>query len=198
VIGYIAICLVALVWALAVESPKIGRLTWREIKGVTRFLLSGPEPTPYCRACGKELPDPMLREPLGHGAFACEECNDKIELEVGLAYPSWWTEKALPPMENVVAPPETYICAACGDEHPRDHICLVELKKYVKNGPGDEVIDDWFKLPGGGGGSSQLACPEPRMNTVVTREGARLRALRANLEDMSDDDFMEFFKKQIP
>jgi hypothetical protein len=168
------------------------RPTWREIKGVTRFLLSGPEPTPNCRACGKELPDPMLREALGHGAFVCEPCNDEIELEVGLAYPSWWTEKE-PPALNAVPPPTTYNCAGCGNEHPKDHVCLVELKKYVSHPPGDDDLsDDWFRV------RAHVVCPEPRMNVVVTAEGARLRAKTAKLEDMSDDDFMEFFKKQIP
>jgi hypothetical protein len=109
----------------------------------------------------------MLREALGHGAFVCEPCNDEIELEVGLAYPSWWTEKE-PPALNAVPPPTTYNCAGCGNEHPKDHVCLVELKKYVSHPPGDDDLsDDWFRV------RAHVVCPEPRMNVVTTPTGAK-------------------------
>ncbi len=142
------------------------QLTWREIKGVTRFLLTskGMEPDPVCRACGVPLPDPIFRMEIGHGAIVCEKCEDEINAEVGLAYPSWF-ERPLPPEEAArpaIRPPSTYVCAGCGEEHPEDHICMVDLKKYVQEDEGPGFKDDWFR-------DAQLACPNPNMNTVVIK-----------------------------
>lgn len=71
-------------------------MTWREIKGVTRFLLLGPGPTPKCRVCEIDLPDPMLREELGHGAFVCLDCEEEVRLEAGLIRPDWFDQPCPP------------------------------------------------------------------------------------------------------
>jgi len=110
---------------------------WNEVRA-TRILmrLPGVQPRVYCRACGVDLENYSEGFELAYGAVVCEDCNDEIELEVGLAYPDWF-DKALPPEEGRlrIPPPETFTCEYCAVEHPTGHICLTELKKYVVNPP---------------------------------------------------------------
>lgn len=71
--------------------------TSRELRGYPSMrLLGGKVTIPKCRACEKELPDPLDREMMGHGAYACYPCWGKIQLEVGLTKPDWF-DKPLPP-----------------------------------------------------------------------------------------------------
>ena len=143
------------------------QLTWREIKGVTRFLLTskGMEPDPVCRGCGTPLPDPLFRVELGHGAIVCEKCETEINAEVGLNYPSWF-ELPLPDEPKAIPPPSTYPCMVCHEEHALDHICMVELKRYVVEDKGPGSDGDWFR-------EGQLACPNPNMNTVPTMHASK-------------------------
>jgi hypothetical protein len=70
--------------------------SWSEAKSVTKWLFLGPGPTPQCRVCEVDLPDPMLRDELGHGAFVCLDCEEEVRLEAGLIRPDWF-DQPLPP-----------------------------------------------------------------------------------------------------
>jgi hypothetical protein len=132
-----------------------GWITWTEFKGVTRWLLKGPEKVPCCRACEIELPDPMLREPLRYGAFVCLDCADEVEEAAGRLLPEWYT-KPLPPRAREVPIQECpYVCAGCGVQC--DHWCdkcdgaivelaeVLEVKTALDKDRSREMTDSEFK-----------------------------------------------------
>lgn len=122
-------------WDVLVNEPKRGgRLTLREVAGVTKWLMLGPGETPKCRVCEIECPDPMLREDIGYGAVLCMDCEEEVRLEAGLIRPDWF-DQPLPPEG-----PEVPELAAL-------KVALDAKKKAPPRPPGPEfeVEHDWSK-----------------------------------------------------
>jgi ribosomal protein L32 len=189
-------------------------VTFREIKGVTKWLLLGPAPTPECRACGVKLPDQWLRIEVGHGAYICEDCEKDVEKDLQAMLPEWYT-KPLPAekaehhfadcikvegdkpctecteyaLDAVGAPKrDTYVCSSCGETHFIEHICMVELEK-VMDPPGDQ--GDWFEYCLDCGASYPCNCEPcnmgPPERTVVVSGQLAVKEPRMNVVIKSED-----------
>lgn len=102
--------------------------------------------TPRCRQCEVGLADPLFRNAIGHGAYLCDDCNEVIELEVGLRYPDWWNESDKAP-PKAIPPPQHYLCGFCKVEHEEGYICLKDMARYIP------TPDPPFQPVGGNGGT---------------------------------------------
>ena len=148
--------------------------TWLDARsrGLTIFgNMRELPPIPNCRACGEQLPaDPIFQCKLWDGTVVCEPCNDKIELEVGLQYPSWWNQ-SLPAEQEVAqlkAPVPTYVCAGCGFRHEELYICTETMEKFeAKPDPNHTAVGDYLPLSINFRAAGEIACSNPSMNTVV-------------------------------
>jgi hypothetical protein len=133
--------------------------TYRRLRGYPSIRLLGPaEPTPKCRACLKELPDPLDREMMGHGAYACDPCWKEIQLEVGLTKPDWFDGPCPPEPEKAQG---SLTCLKCG-KVPAACVCDIQKKlnalcdnvnaQNAKKVDSEPILSAGYGGGGGGGG----------------------------------------------
>jgi hypothetical protein len=116
------------------SARRVSGLKWHEVVAITKWMMLGPRPVAKCRACEKELKDPMLRAEIGYGAFLCEECEELVGAEAGLLLPEWFVNplpiEDVPQLNKITMAP----CSGCGMEKAEVEVCMHCMRKAVGEG----------------------------------------------------------------